>query len=47
LRTEGVANGAGKSPFKFTGFRPRCADTETADTPRMASATAILFIGII
>src|SRR5688572_26937077 len=46
LRTDGVANGAGKS-FQFTGLRPRdCADTPAAiaEAARIARARLSLFI---
>ena len=35
LRTDGVANGAGKS-FQFTGLRPRWAETVMAEIARKA-----------
>ena len=43
LRTDGVANGAGKS-FKLTGFRPRWADTVTAEAETMTRATIAFFM---
>ena len=46
LRTDGVANGAGKS-FQLTGLRPRWADSAAAEIAMMTTASVSLRIGVV
>src|SRR5215204_42069 len=46
LRTDGVANGSGRS-FQFTGLRPRWADSDMAEIARRAIAIMVLRIALV